>query len=242
MTAMRILERSRKPWRHNGLDWEKRLREPFIAKEGSKLVIASFIFSLVLFFIHYSVLTTILAVIVFIFCFFCLYFFRNPKRNTQINVENLISPADGTVTEIKNMMETEFIGGECVRISIFMSPLDVHVNRSPCEGRVVKVLHISGEFAVAFKKDIDKENERNNILIEHKNEKILVVQIAGFLARRIIPYVKETDVVKQGDPIGIIAFGSRVDIYFPKMYEPVVQLQEKVKAGLSVVARKKGIK
>jgi phosphatidylserine decarboxylase len=218
------------------------LREPFIAKEGLKLIIASFIFSLVLFFIHYSVLTTILAVIVLIFCFFCLYFFRNPKRNTPINVENLISPADGTVTEIKNMTETEFIGGECVRISIFMSPLDVHVNRAPCEGRIVKVLHISGEFAVAFKKDIDKENERNNILIEHKNEKILVVQIAGFLARRIIPYVKETDVVKQGDPIGIIAFGSRVDIYFPKMFEPVVQLQEKVKAGLSVVARKKGTK
>jgi phosphatidylserine decarboxylase len=218
------------------------LREPFIAKEGLKLIIASFIFSLVLFFIHYSVLTTILAAIVLIFCFFCLYFFRNPKRNTQINVENLISPADGTVTEIKNMTETEFIGGECVRISIFMSPLDVHVNRAPCEGRIVKVLHISGEFAVAFKKDIDKENERNNILIEHQNEKILIVQIAGFLARRIIPYVKETDVVKQGDPIGIIAFGSRVDIYFPKMYEPVVQLQEKVKAGLSVVARKKGTK
>ena len=91
-----------------------------------------------------------------------------------------------------------------------------------------------------LKKDIDKENERNNILIEHRGEKILVVQIAGFLARRIIPYVKETDVVKQGEAIGIIAFGSRVDIYFPKMYESVVQLQEKVKAGLTVVARKKG--
>jgi phosphatidylserine decarboxylase len=218
------------------------LRETCIAKEGLRLIIPSFVFSLVLFFIHYSLLTTILAVIVLIFCFFCLYFFRNPKRHTRINVSDLISPADGTVTEIKNMTETEFIGSECIRISIFMSPLDVHVNRAPCEGRIVKVLHISGEFAVAFKKDIDKENERNNILIEHNNEKILVVQIAGFLARRIIPYVKETDVVKQGDPIGIIAFGSRVDIYFPQMYEPVVQLQEKVKAGLSVVARKKGTK
>ena len=138
------------------------------------------------------------------------------------------------------MMETEFIRDECVRISIFMSPLDVHVNRAPCEGRIVKVLHRSGEFAVAFKKDIDKENERNNILIERSNEKILVVQIAGFLARRIIPYIKETDFVKQGEPIGIIAFGSRVDIYFPKMYKSVVQLQEKVKAGLTVLATKKG--
>jgi phosphatidylserine decarboxylase len=222
------------------LDREKKLRESFIAKEGLRLIIPSFILSLVLFFIQYSVLTTILAVIVLIFCFFCLYFFRNPKRHTQVCLEHLISPADGTVTEIKNMTETEFIGGECIRISIFMSPLDVHVNRAPCEGRIAKVLHISGEFAVAFKKDIDKENERNNILIEHGGEKILVVQIAGFLARRIIPYIKETDLVKQGDPIGIIAFGSRVDIYFPQMYEPVVKLQEKVKAGLTVVARKKG--
>jgi phosphatidylserine decarboxylase len=218
------------------------LRESFIAKEGLRLIIPSFILSLVLFFIQYSVLTTILAIVVLIFCFFCLYFFRNPKRHTQVSLENLISPADGTVTEIKNMTETEFIRGECVRISIFMSPLDVHVNRAPCEGRIVRVLHVSGEFAVAFKKDIDKENERNNILIDLRGEKILVVQIAGFLARRIIPYIKETDVVKQGEPIGIIAFGSRVDIYFPQMYEPVVKLQEKVKAGLTVVARKKGTK
>jgi phosphatidylserine decarboxylase len=216
------------------------LKEPFIAKEGLRLIIPSFVFSLVLFFVHFSVFTTILAVIVLVFCFFCLYFFRNPKRHTPISAENLISPADGTVTEIKDMVETEFMGGKCVRISIFMSPLDVHVNRAPCEGRITKVLHVSGEFAVAFKKDIDKENERNNILMDHDGEKILVVQIAGFLARRIIPYVQEADIVKQGEPIGIIAFGSRVDIYFPKMYEPVVQLQEKVKAGLTVVARKRG--
>jgi phosphatidylserine decarboxylase len=102
------------------------------------------------------------------------------------------------------------------------------------------VVHRAGEFALAFKKDIDKENERNYILIEHGNKKILLVQIAGFLARRIIPYIKENDSVKRGDPVGIIAFGSRVDIYFPKMYEPVVQLHEKVKAGLTLLAKKKG--
>jgi phosphatidylserine decarboxylase len=121
-----------------------------------------------------------------------------------------------------------------------MSPLDVHVNRAPCEGRISKVVHRPGDFALAFKKDIDKENERNNILIEHDNEKILVVQIAGFLARRIITYIRENNPIRQGDPIGMIAFGSRVDIYFPKTYEPVVQLQGRVKAGLTVLARKKG--
>ncbi len=216
------------------------MKEIFIAKEGLRLIIPSFVFSLVLFFIHYSFLTTVLGVIVLVFCFFCLYFFRNPKRQTKINEKDLISPADGTVTEIKNITETEFVGDECIRISIFMSPLDVHVNRAPCEGRIVRALHVSGSFAAAFKNDIEKENERNNILVEHENEKILVVQIAGFLARRIIPYVKESDFVKQGEPIGIIAFGSRVDIYFPKLYTPVVQLKAKVKAGLTVLATKKG--
>lgn len=218
----------------------KILKETFIAKEGLKLIIPSFVLSLVLFFSRFSILTTILAVIILIFCLFCIYFFRNPKRNTQRNNENLISPADGVVTEIGNMTETEFINNECTRISIFMSPLDVHVNRAPCEGRISRIVHRSGEFALAFKKDIDKENERNNVLIEHNNEKILVVQIAGFLARRIITYIKENNPVRQGDPIGMIAFGSRVDVYFPKTYEPVVQLQGKVKAGLTVLARKKG--
>lgn len=216
------------------------MKETYIAKEGLKLIIPSFILSLVLFFIRFSIVTTILAVIILIFCIFCVYFFRNPKRNTQRNDEELISPADGTVTEIKNTMETEFINNECTRISIFMSPLDVHVNRAPCEGNILRVVHRPGEFALAFKKDIDKENERNNILIEHNDEKILVVQIAGFLARRIIPYVNENDPVRQGDPIGMIAFGSRVDIYFPKAYRPMVQLQDKVKAGLTILASKKG--
>jgi len=218
----------------------KILKETCIAKEGLNLIIPSFFLSLVLFFIRFSVLTTVLAVIILIFCLFCIYFFRNPKRNTQRNDEELISPADGTVTEIKSTTETEFIKNECIRISIFMSPLDVHVNRAPCEGSVSKVVHRSGKFALAFKKDIDKENERNNILIEHNGEKILVVQIAGFLARRIIPYVGENDPVRQGDPIGMIAFGSRVDIYFPKTYSPMVELQNKVKAGLTVLAGKKG--
>ena len=121
-----------------------------------------------------------------------------------------------------------------------MSALDVHVNRAPCEGKVVKVAHKKGEFALAFKKDIDKENERNYILIEHENEKILLVQIAGFMARRITSYVKEGDFVKKGDPVGIIAFGSRVDIYFPKEYHIMVSLDAKVKAGVTALARKRG--
>ncbi|HEX2966679.1 MAG TPA: phosphatidylserine decarboxylase family protein [Syntrophorhabdaceae bacterium] len=217
------------------------MKNRLIAREGMRLIIPSFVLSCVLFFYHPSVLTIILGSVVFAFCLFCLFFFRNPNRQTNVDIDDLISSADGVVMEVREMEETEFIGGNCVRISIFMSPADVHVNRAPCSGRILKVVHRSGEFAVAFKKDIDKENERNNILIENKEgEKILVVQIAGFLARRIVSYVKETDTVEQGERIGMIAFGSRVDIYFPKRYSSVVKSGVKVKAGITVLATKKG--
>lgn len=121
-----------------------------------------------------------------------------------------------------------------------MSPVDVHVNRAPCDGRIVSMVHRAGEFALAFKKNIEQDNERNYILMDHGGEKILLVQIAGFLARRIIPYVKVGDSLNRGNPLGIIAFGSRVDIYFPKEYESTVQLREKVKAGETMLAKKRG--
>ncbi|MCX5809389.1 MAG: phosphatidylserine decarboxylase, partial [Proteobacteria bacterium] len=139
--------------------------------------------------------------------------------------------------DISDLNESEFIHGRARRICIFMSPLDVHVNRAPCDGKVLKVQHRKGEFALAFKKDIDKENERNYILIDHGGEKVLLVQVAGFLARRIISYVKEGDFVKKGDPVGMIAFGSRVDIYFPEEYEIVVKSGMKVKAGVTSLAK-----
>ncbi len=217
------------------------MKNGLIAREGMRLIIPSFVLSCVLFFYRPSVFTTIIGSIVFAFCLFCLYFFRNPNRHTNMDADNLISSADGVVMEVKDMEETGFIGGHCRRVSVFMSPANVHVNRAPCSGRILKVVHTPGEFAVAFKKDIDKENERNNILLQNnEDEKILVVQIAGFLARRIVSYVKETDTVEQGERIGVIAFGSRVDIYFPKRYIPVVQSGVKVKAGITVLATKKG--
>jgi phosphatidylserine decarboxylase len=204
-----------------------------IAKEGLALITLSLALAILLFIFNVN----IIAFPIFAFFLFCLFFFRNPKRRHSSNDNELISPADGKVTEIKEMTEGEFITGVSTRISIFMSPLDVHVNRTPCQGKVVKVEHRRGDFAVAFKKDIDKDNERNFILLEHGAEKILLVQIAGFLARRITSYVRPGDPVNKGDAVGIIAFGSRVDIYFPKEYTVTVALQDKVKAGLTVLAR-----
>jgi len=207
---------------------------PF-AREGFAFMGLSLGFSLILFFLKIP----IFPYLGFLFFLFCLFFFRNPKRMPISNSsDELISPADGKVMEIKEMEEDEFIHGKTTRVSIFMSLTDVHVNRAPCSGIIRKVIHRDGEFALAFKKDIDKENERNYILIESDKEKILVVQIAGFLARRITPYVKDGVEVKKGDPIGIIAFGSRVDIYFPQNYKTMVSLNNRIKAGMTIIAKR----
>jgi len=212
------------------------LRESPVAREGIKLILPSLVLSILLLIVHAYIISSI----VFLFFIFCLFFFRNPGRFSTEPDNVLLSPADGKVMGIEEIMEKEFINDTMRRISIFMSPADVHVNRAPCEGRIAKMLHRSGEFALAFKKDIDKDNERNYILIEHRSERFLIVQIAGFLARRIIAYVKEGDHVNRGDTVGMIAFGSRVDIYFPNNYETVVELHQKVKAGITPLAQQKG--
>jgi len=206
-----------------------------VAREGLTLITLSLVFSILLFLLDFK----IPAFIVCFFFLFCLFFFRNPKRHHSVNKNELISPADGKVMEVSEIEEGEFLGGVSKRVSIFMSLADVHVNRAPCEGKIVKVEHRRGDFALAFKKDIDKENERNYILMEHGNDRILLVQVAGFLARRITSYVKEGDIVKKGDPVGIIAFGSRVDIYVPKEYDIMVSSGNKVKAGVTALAKEK---
>jgi phosphatidylserine decarboxylase len=210
------------------------LRQSFIAREGLRIIVPSLVLTAVLLVGRFF----LLALLVFCFASFCLYFFRNPRRRTSAGAGELVSPADGTVVDISDVGEEEFLGGTATRIAIFMSPVDVHVNRAPCSGLVVAMKHVAGKFAMAFGKDIEEQNERNFILFENEGERTLIVQIAGFLARRIIPYVKVDERVEQGQEVGIIAFGSRVDIYFHKGYVPVVDLHAKVKAGITVLARK----
>lgn len=213
-----------------------------VAREGLPLVSLSLILSCLLFFVGPHIFFKALSIAIFFFFLFCLYFFRNPRRFPRETGDVLISPADGTITEVVDAKPNEFLSEKSTRVTVFMSPADVHVNRAPCDGVVERVEHRPGEFALAFKKDIDKDNERNYILLRCKEGQghILLVQIAGFLARRIISYVKESDRVKQAEPIGMIAFGSRVDIYVPESYSVVVGLRDKVKAGETVVARRKG--
>jgi phosphatidylserine decarboxylase len=212
------------------------LREGLIAREGLFYIIPSLFLSILFFAVH----ITSVSIIFFLFFLFFLFFYRNPKRYSPYIANTLLSPADGKVMEIRDIIDREFLDGERKRIAIFMSPFNVHVNRAPCEGIVSRVEHKDGEFAAAFKKDVDQVNERNYILFEQGEEKVLMTQIAGFLARRITCYVKEGNHVAPGQPVGIISFGSRVDIYLPKAYEPVVQLNEKVRAGVTVLAKRRG--
>jgi phosphatidylserine decarboxylase len=190
-----------------------------------------------LLFLFFHLLT--LSLICFILFLFFVYFFRNPERRTESNAGELIAPADGRVMGIEEVDEKEFLGRQAVRVCTFMGLADVHVNRAPCEGVVSRISHRPGHYGLAFKKGVDKENERNYIVIETGDEKLLIVQIAGFLARRISCWVREREAVKKGGPLGIIAFGSRVDVYMPPGYEVMVQLGQKVKSGLTPLAKNK---
>ncbi len=207
-----------------------------VAKEGLTFILPTLCLS----FLCYALGFPILAVATFLLALFFLYFFRNPPRLTTSGTDELISPADGRVMGIDDLFESDFLSAETTRVSIFMSVSDVHVNRAPCEGTVERVEHRDGRFRLAFKKGVDEENERNYIVVEgERGERFLIVQIAGFLARRIICYVRERDKMLKGAVLGMIAFGSRVDLYMPTAYTPVVEKGQRVKSGLTVLARKK---
>jgi phosphatidylserine decarboxylase len=210
------------------------LRHSPLAKEGLLFIVPAIILSL-LFLVLNLYLPSLLFF--FLFLFFC-YFFRNPNRIDQSAAEEIIAAADGKVMGVEEMDEDEFLKGPAVRVATFMGLGDVHVNRAPCEAVVTRMIHKSGRYGLAFKNAVEKKNERHYILLEKKNgEKLLVVQIVGFLARRIHCWVREGDAIRKGDPIGIIAFGSRVDVYLPPGYEIMVKLGDKVKAGVTSIAR-----
>jgi phosphatidylserine decarboxylase len=207
-----------------------------VAKEGLVFILPSLCLTLLCYFAGFRAF----GVVPLLLALFFIYFFRNPSRSVISSAEELISPADGRVMGIDRLLENEFLHENVTRISIFMSVSDVHVNRAPCEGSIERVQHRDGRFRLAFKKGVDEENERNYIVVRRNDEGFLIVQIAGFLARRIICYVQERDRVEKGTPLGMIAFGSRVDLYAPLDYVPAVKPGQKVKSGLTVLARKKG--
>lgn len=163
-------------------------------------------------------------------------FFRNPQRDIPADPKAVVSPADGKVIEIKPMDEPDFLKGRCVRVCVFMNVFNVHVNRVPLTGTVRKVQYFPGKFLVASLDKASELNERNAVLIEGAGGvKVLVIQIAGLVARRIVSYVTAGDSVTKGQRFGLIRFGSRLDLYLPKDTDIRVRVGQKVKAGETIM-------
>ena len=169
---------------------------------------------------------------------FFLQFFRNPVRVIPLEDNKLVyAPADGKVVVIEQTEETEFFKDKRIQVSIFMSPLNVHVNRNPVSGTVLFSKYHPGKFLVAWHPKSSSENERTTVVYDTGDAKILMRQIAGAVARRIVNYLKEGQTAKQGEEMGFIKLGSRVDLFLPLDAEILVQPEQIVKGNLTVVAR-----
>jgi len=185
----------------------------------------------------YSWLQNIILILSIALFLIVLQFFRHPKRNTIINDKHIIAPADGKVVVIEETTETEFLKDKRIQVSIFMSPINVHVNRYPVGGKVIFSKYHPGLYLVAWHPKSSTENERTTVVVETaSNVQVLFRQIAGALARRIVCYSKEGDNAQQGSEMGFIKFGSRVDLYLPVGTKINVTLEEKVRGGESVIA------
>ncbi len=202
-----------------------------IAKEGYPFVLTFTVITL---------LSTLLGVFwitigLFILTLFMLFFFRDPERVITRKEGAFYSPADGRVIFVGKVVEDEVLKDNALEISIFMSPLDVHINRIPCDGIVKDVRHYRGRFCAAFKESSSKANEHITMLIRTDNGDVVVRQVAGFLARRAVCRVKPGEHVSQGQRYGLIKFSSRVDIYLPLNVAIKVKLNDKVKAGQTII-------
>ncbi|MGK0389110.1 MAG: phosphatidylserine decarboxylase [Maribacter sp.] len=181
-------------------------------------------------FIVLGVLSLVLLVLV-------LQFFRNPTRKVpELNDNVVYCPADGKVVVIEETQETEYLKDKRIQVSIFMSPLNVHVNRNPISGTVKYSKYHPGKYLVAWHPKSSTENERTTVVIDNGKHQILFRQIAGALARRIVNYLKVGDKVTQGEDMGFIKLGSRVDVYLPLDAEVKVKIDDMVKGNLTVLA------
>lgn len=165
------------------------------------------------------------------------YFFRDPERPIPAEPGAVVSPADGKVVFVDEVREDRYLNGPARRVAIFMNVFDVHVNRAPVAGTVTEAEHRDGCFKAAWREDACTLNEQQALVLEAKGARLLVVQIAGLLARRIISYVQPGQYLDKGERLGMICFGSRVDLYLPLEAEILVKVGDRVQAGSSIVAR-----
>ena len=207
-----------------------------IAKEGKFLVylllIVNFIALIISYYFKYSFFLSFGIFCIFVFC---LIFFRDPRREVPNEKNIIISPADGLITNIVKINDTEI--GDSILISIFLNVYNVHVNRMPIDGKVIKVVNMPGKFLAAFDHKSSDENERTEILFDSAIGKIKVKQIAGLIAKRIICYAKQGEKMKIGERLGYIRFGSRTDLIIPKDVNLMVKIGEKVKGNKTILVR-----
>ena len=205
-----------------------------IHKEGYKIIRNFIIISLTIllffpyFYLSFILLSTLLLIV---------YFFRVPNRKIKTSKNVVFAPCDGKIVQIREVKETEFFKQKKILVSIFMSPLNVHSNHYPIDGNVVYTKYHPGKFLVAWNPKSSTKNERSSVVIENTKISVLVRQIAGALARRIVTYSKRNEQVTSGEELGFIKFGSRVDLYLPLSTEINVKLNEKVKAKISIIAK-----
>jgi phosphatidylserine decarboxylase len=203
-----------------------------IAKEGLPFLIP-FALITVFFLVMGWNLLTFLGIFITLFIVF---FFRNPKRRIP-SLENIIlSPADGKIIHVGECEEDRFLKKKALKVSIFMSIFDVHLNRAPVSGKVLQKSYHPGRFLVANAEKSSLLNEQNAMILETEDRlKILLIQIAGFVARRIVCYAKADDTLRRGEIFGMVRFGSRVDLFLPLEVKPIVRIGQHVKGGESII-------
>ena len=214
-----------------------------IAREGYPFLIFSLLGAIILYAVsttahdYWLIICRTLSVIVFLFALFTAYFFRDPERTVPYDDTAFLSPADGTIIDIREVAEPLYLKDKVKRVSIFMSPFNVHINRTPITGVIDFVHYHSGKFLSAFKEKASLDNE--SILVGFKaqrdSQKVAVKLIAGLIARRIVFNKKEGDTLRQGERIGMIRFGSRAELFCPLTTEIRVKNGDKVSGGLTVI-------
>lgn len=213
-------------------------------REGQKIILACLVIVIAIalashFLIENELIKKIIISFTLIFFLLILQFFRNPKREFTPGEDLILSSVDGKVVVIEEVFEKEYFNENRLLVSVFMSPLNVHVTRHPVSGKVVYSKYHPGKYLVAWHPKSSEENERTTVVVRTAAfGDVLYRQIAGALAKRIVNYAKEGDIVEQGSDSGFIKFGSRVDVYLPLDTKILVSLNQKVKGGITVLAEK----
>lgn len=219
------------------------IAEMKIHKEGYQSIgIAALLFGIINLFSfnflsgNYPMIAIIVFAVTLLLFLFIVSFFRIPNRLLTDDEDQIICPADGKVVVIEEVVEEEFFKDKRIQVSIFMSPANVHVNRNPISGAVMYSKYHKGKYLVAWHPKSSTENERHSVVLQNERGELLVKQIAGALAKRIVNYLRPGNMVNQGSEMGFIKFGSRVDVLLPLNAKVQVELNQTVKGGVTVLA------